>query len=465
MTQAIVNFFQKAFLYILFILANFKVNIIVYFLLASAKTATVSSHTCSSTDSQTVKGTITVTNADKTALTSQTTTISKTLTTQVQSSCSSNSKSQVTVDTVTELDNGDLEVAYTCSGVSNHTLAQSSLNTACQSDTIKQTVGKCSQSGGSASQTTQKTAAAATPAATQKPAAAATPAATQKPAAAATPAATQKPAAATPAATQKPAAAAPPAATQKPAAPATPSKQEEVTPATATKSTASVASHTCSSTDEKTVQGTIILTNADKTAVTTQTDTIVQTLTSHVQSSSSSNSNCQVKVDTVTQKDNGNVEVGYTCSGVKDHTSCQNSLHTACQSDAIKDTVAQCSKSDDTESKATPKTPAATTITVQKEAASTQKLQATTAAIVKKVAETASTGKKLDRIYSYTCEFTNWDVVKSIMRVNNTNKTTLRSEKDTISKILTSYIQFIFSSNPNSKIQMEMLQYCQSVPA
>jgi hypothetical protein len=172
---------------------------------------------------------------------------------------------------------------------------------------------------------------------------------------------------AAPAPAKKEAAPAPAPAKQAPAAaPANKVAQSSTT----SQKTASVQSHTCSSTDEKTVQGTITVKNADKTAVTTQKDTIQQTLTSHVQSSSSSNSKCAVNVHTVTQKDNGDVEVHYTCSGVQDHASCQDSLHTASKSEAIQTTVGKCSKSDDQKSKA-PEKPTAAGTTEKKEAAPT----------------------------------------------------------------------------------------------
>jgi hypothetical protein len=109
-----------------------------------------------------VQGKITVCNADQSALTAQKDTIAKTLTSQVQSSCAGNSKSQVSVNTVTQLDNGDLEVAYTCSGVSDHTSAQGSLHNASQCDEIKQTVSKCSKTDSDSSKSTQKSSVAGT---------------------------------------------------------------------------------------------------------------------------------------------------------------------------------------------------------------------------------------------------------------------------------------------------------------
>jgi hypothetical protein len=305
-----------------------------------------------------VQGTIIVKNADQTALTTQKDTIANTLTTHVQSASPSNAKSQVTVDTITKKDNGDLEMAYTCSGVGDHTSCQDSLHTAAQSDAIKQTVGKCSQSDDQHLQTTQK----------------------------------------------------PKAAAEAPATTPSTNKVEDKKPNQASQApantgkTASIASHTCSSTDSKTVQGTIIVKNCDKTALTTQKDTIANTLTSHVQSASPSNAKSQVTVDTITKKDNGDLEMAYTCSGVSDHTSCQNSLHTAAQSDAIKQTVGKCSQSDDHEGKASQKPEPASTAskkdaaTVHAEAPTTHKGEDLTLITVKKIAETATAGKKLTAI-------------------------------------------------------------------
>jgi hypothetical protein len=269
-------------------------------------TPCVASHTCSSTDSKTVQGTITVTNADHTALTAQTNTIANALTAHVQSSCTANSKAVVNVSAVTKSANGDLQVAYTCSGVSDHTTCQNSLNTAVQSDTIKQTVGQCSKSDNTGSTASQKaTTGQAAPPSTQKPPA------------------------------------------------------QALSTSSASKPTGSVTSHTCSSTDSKTVQGTITVAGCDQPTLASQTAAISSALTSQAQASHPLNSQCQVNVNTVTKAANGVLQVAYTCSGVSDHPSCLDSLHTACGSDAIKQSLSKCSQSDNSQSQSTQKTTAA----------------------------------------------------------------------------------------------------------
>ncbi|CAF1543560.1 unnamed protein product, partial [Adineta steineri] len=52
---------------------------------------------------------------------------------------------------------------------------------------------------------------------------------------------------------------------------------------------------------------------------------------------------------------NGDLEVAYTCSGVKDHDSCKDSLHKACGSDALKATATKCTPSNDQAPKPAPK--------------------------------------------------------------------------------------------------------------
>ncbi len=116
---------------------------------------------------------MTLTNADATAVQSVKGTLAATLTSSVQSSSTANSNAAVSVDGITPLANGDLEIAYTCSGVGDHPTCQSSLNTVAKSPAIQQTVSKCSQSSASNSKTTQKSATAAkvqnTEATTKKP--------------------------------------------------------------------------------------------------------------------------------------------------------------------------------------------------------------------------------------------------------------------------------------------------------
>ncbi len=171
---------------------------------------------------------MTVKNADQTAVAAQTSSIAATLTTHVQSGCTANSNAVVSVNSVTQAANGDLQLTYTCSGVSDHDTCQQSLNTAAQSPAIQQTVGKCSQSSDTTSKPTQKPTAA--PAATTKAAAT-----TKKPETQA-PDTTKKPETQAPPTTKKPETQAPPT-TKKPEtqAPPTTKKPETQAPPTTKK--------------------------------------------------------------------------------------------------------------------------------------------------------------------------------------------------------------------------------------
>jgi hypothetical protein len=99
-----------------------------------------------------------VSGADTTKLKAQNTTISDTLTAQVKSSAPANSNSKVSCDSVKALPNGDHEVSYTCTGVSDHISAQGTLNKTCQGEVIKPIVGQCSHSDNTAPATTKKVA-------------------------------------------------------------------------------------------------------------------------------------------------------------------------------------------------------------------------------------------------------------------------------------------------------------------
>ena len=116
------------------------------FLLVVTGSATLHSHDCKSKDSNTVEGKIVLKNTDHNLLGDHKDTLSKALTDHVRSGCAANAKSEANVHTVTKLDNGDLEVAYTCTGVKDHDTCHKSLHKACGSDHVKQTIGKCSHS-------------------------------------------------------------------------------------------------------------------------------------------------------------------------------------------------------------------------------------------------------------------------------------------------------------------------------
>ncbi|CAF1688521.1 unnamed protein product, partial [Adineta ricciae] len=204
------------------------------------------------------------------------------LTDHVRSGCAANAKSEANVHTVTKLGNGDLEVAYTCTGVKDHDTCHKSLHAACGSDHVKQTIGKCShshaQTGKAAPHDTH------------------------------------------------------PAVTASPA----------------------LHSHDCKSKDSHTVEGKIVLKNTDHNLLGDHKATLSKALTDHVRSGCAANAKSEANVHTVTKLGNGDLEVSYTCTGVKHHDPCHKSLHTACGSDHVKQTIGKCSHSNAQTGKAAP---------------------------------------------------------------------------------------------------------------
>ena len=311
--------------------------------------ATISLHTCSSLDSKTVQGKIVMKNADLDALKGQHEAICKTLTSHVQRSAPTNNKCQVNIDQVKQLDNGDHEISYTCTGVNDHESAKSSLHAGCGSAELKQTVLKCSHSP-----ITLPKLPSLLPIlkpADTKPLPFGRPSdkkGDDKPAESKKP--EEKKGDDKPAETKKPEEK---KGDDKPAEnkqseqstrgdQQTDSKQNPASPLTDDKA-AAISQHTCSSLDSKTVQGKIVLKNADVSALKGQHESICQTLTSHVQRSAPSNGKCQVNINQVKELDNGDHEISYTCTGVNDHDSAKSSLHAGCESTELKQTVLKCS--------------------------------------------------------------------------------------------------------------------------
>ena len=101
-----------------------------------------------------------------------------------------------------------------------------------------------------------------------------------------------------------------------------------------------IDSHACSSTDTDTVQGKIVVKNGDRDALEGKKREIATALASHLKASSASNANSEVIVDQVTQLANGDLEMAYTCSGVSDHDSAQNSLQAGANSVELEQAVA-----------------------------------------------------------------------------------------------------------------------------
>ncbi|CAF1280839.1 unnamed protein product, partial [Adineta ricciae] len=223
-------------------------------------TATLHSHDCKSKNSNTVEGKIVLKNTDHNLLGDHKDTLSKALTDHVRSGCAANAKSEANVHTVTKLGNGDLEVAYTCTGVKDHDTCHKSLHTACGSDHVKQTIGKCSHSNA-------QTAKAA------------------------------------------------PAKQESHAPTAGKSKCEEVLILPTATASPALHSHDCKSKDSHTVEGKIVLKNTDHNLLGDHKDTLSKALTDHVRSGCAANAKSEANVHTVTKLGNGDLEVAYTCTG------------------------------------------------------------------------------------------------------------------------------------------------------
>ncbi|CAF1358809.1 unnamed protein product, partial [Adineta ricciae] len=217
-----------------------------------------------------------------------------------------------------------------------------------------------------------------------------------------------------------------------------------VIPAASTAFQGTVATHSCSSTDSKTVKGTITVSNCDHTALTSQKDTIAKSLATQVQSSAVSNTKCQVTVDAVTDLGNGNLTMTYTCTGVSDHTACQTALHKASACDDVKQTVAKCSKTGNT----------ATNLAQMTQAA---KPQATAAAPKATQNDVVTSGVKTTgpAVASHSCSSVDSKTIKGTIVLQNVDKTSLASQKDAISKTLTSQCQSSCSSKSTAQVAVD----------
>ncbi|CAF1303237.1 unnamed protein product [Adineta ricciae] len=343
-----------------------------YFLLAVAGSATLHSHDCKSKDATSVEGKIVLKNTDHNLLGDHKDTLSKALTDHVRSGCAANAKSEANVHTVTKLGNGDLEVAYTCTGVKDHDTCHKSLHAACGSDHVKQTIGKCSHSH-------PQTGKAA------------------------------------------------PAKLELPTATIGKSKSPQV-PTVA--GSAALHSHDCKSKDATSVEGKIVLKNTDHNLLGDHKDTLSKALTDHVRSGCAANAKSEANVHTVTKLGNGDLEVAYTCTGVKDHDTCHKSLHAACGSDHVKQTIGKCSHSHPQTGKAAPH-------------------DAHTAATVKKETHAAVTASPA--LHSHDCKSKDSHTVEGKIVLKNTDHNLLGDHKDALSKALTDHVRSGCAANAKSE--------------
>jgi hypothetical protein len=113
----------------------------------------------------------------------------------------------------------------------------------------------------------------------------------------------------------------------------------------AAESAGSIASHLLVVKDQKSLQGTILLSNTDKDALTKNKDELSQTLTQKVQADSK-NTNSKVEVSGVRNLSDGTLALDYECTDVSDHEIAKKTLNNAVKHDDVKKTIAKSSKND-----------------------------------------------------------------------------------------------------------------------
>ncbi|CAF1392550.1 unnamed protein product [Adineta ricciae] len=113
------------------------------FATAQTKTAAVDAHMVVNKGG-TLKGTMVITNCDKTSLTQSKETLTNTLTKKVQADDTKNSNSKVSVTGIRELEPGTLAFDYECTESKNPEKAKETLNTCVKHDDVKKVIAKSS---------------------------------------------------------------------------------------------------------------------------------------------------------------------------------------------------------------------------------------------------------------------------------------------------------------------------------
>ncbi|CAF4228330.1 unnamed protein product, partial [Adineta steineri] len=108
----------------------------------------VTSHTCSSSDSDTINGCFNISNVDLTLLTAQKDSFESCFTKQLQASSPSNNKATWKVQGIEHLANDECQVSYTCTGAGDQPTALTCLKATPDADEFKTILGKCSHSKG-----------------------------------------------------------------------------------------------------------------------------------------------------------------------------------------------------------------------------------------------------------------------------------------------------------------------------
>ncbi|CAF0753354.1 unnamed protein product [Adineta steineri] len=111
--------------------------------------------------------------------------------------------------------------------------------------------------------------------------------------------------------------------------------------------TASVVSHNCVSTDVETINGSLVISNADLTLLTAQKDSFESCFANQLQSSSPSNNKATWKVQGIEHLGNDECQVSYTCAGVGDQSSALTCLKATPNADEFKTILGKCSHSSD----------------------------------------------------------------------------------------------------------------------
>ncbi|CAF4138880.1 unnamed protein product [Adineta steineri] len=283
--------------------------------------AAVTSHTCSSKDSKTITGSFIIIDVDLPLLIAQKDSIALCFTNQLRLSSSLNIKAIVQVHGFERITSGHCRVSYTCSGVGHHPSALTCLKAAPNTDEFKNTLRQCSRSVdekvGASSELDESVDVndhiyestngdAQTDVSGQFD----------------------------------------------------DDDDQDIDEVDLTVddslnldssstdgSVAAVTSHKCSSTDSKTITGSLIICNADKIALTSQKDSITSCFTNQLRLSSSLNVKAIVEVHGFEQLDNGDCRVSYKCSGVGHRPSALTCLKASPITNVFRTILGKCSRS------------------------------------------------------------------------------------------------------------------------
>ncbi|CAF0947788.1 unnamed protein product [Adineta steineri] len=244
----------------------------------------VTSHTCSSTDSDTINGCFNISHADLASLNEQKESLESCFTKQLQSSSPSNNKATWKVQGIQHLDNHTCQVSYTCTGAGDQPSALTCLKATPDADEFKTILGKCSHSSGAKAGAGKNAGVSGGSDGNNKRII---------------------------------------IGGLKPA----------------------VTSHTCSSSDSDTINGCFNISNVDLTLLTAQKDSFESCFTKQLQTSSPSNNKATWKVQGIEHLANDECQVSYTCTGAGDQPTALTCLKATPDADDFKTILGKCSHS------------------------------------------------------------------------------------------------------------------------